>query len=199
MAIADNRYSRFVQLAKIVFPIVALGLLSTLFLFSRNLDPSQAIPFADVDVEEIAREQRLASPKFSGMTSDGSEVSLVAQSASPDPENPRRLSADLVDATIKTRQGLVIEIDANRALFDGSSDLLDLRGDVRVRTSTGYSLATERLKTNIENTDVTSPGPVEGEGPDGTISADSMSLTTRGDGQVLVFKGDVKLVYTPQK
>ena len=54
---APNTYSTVVSWAKIILPLVALGLLSTLFLFSRTPDPNRAIPFAAVDVEELAREQ----------------------------------------------------------------------------------------------------------------------------------------------
>ncbi len=198
MALADNRYSRFVQLAKIAFPLVALGLLSTLFLFSRTLDPNQAIPFADIDVEQIAREQRLANPKFSGLTTDGSEISLVASSALPDPKNPRRLTADNVEATIKTKQGMIFDVEANTAEFDGEANSLELLGEVEIVTNTGYKLVSDALNTSIETTSVESPGPVKGTGPEGSIEAESMSMTTNPNGQVIVFKGNVKLIYQPQ-
>jgi len=84
MATRDNAYSRFVQWAKILFPLIALGLLSTMFLFSRNVDPSNAIPFADIDVEQIARDQQLSSPRFSGTTSGGASIIVDAETAMPD-------------------------------------------------------------------------------------------------------------------
>ena len=59
MTMYDNSYSRFVALTKVILPIIALGILSTLFLFSRNIDPTQSIPYADVDVEGLAREQQI--------------------------------------------------------------------------------------------------------------------------------------------
>ena len=46
MATGDS-YSRLVQIGKIVLPLVALGILSTLFLFSGEVDPEAAIPFAE--------------------------------------------------------------------------------------------------------------------------------------------------------
>lgn len=198
MVRADNRYSRFVQRAKIVFPLVALGLLSTLFLFSRNLDPSQAIPFADIDVEKIAREQRLASPKFSGVTSDGSEISLTARSAVPDVDNPRNLSAEDVHAVLETEAGLVIDIRSEHAVYNGTTEDLELSDDVNIRTSTGFTLKTEKLIANTQETTVLGPVAVSGTGPDGTIRADSFEVRPKGASQLLVFKGRVKLVYKPQ-
>lgn len=197
MAIADNRYSRFVQLAKIVFPLVALALLSTLFLFSRSIDPSRAIPFAEIDVEKIAREQRLARPKFSGVTEDGSEVLLIAESATPDPVDPRKLSAEIVEATIAVPDGETFDVDANRADFDGGSDILELQGDVTIRTASGYTLATDTLITSVATTTLKSPTSVFVTGPEGTLEADSMELGETENGQVVVFKGNVKLIYRP--
>lgn len=198
MVRADNRYSRFVGLAKVAFPLVALALLSTLFLFSRDLDPSQAIPFADVDVEKLARDQRLAAPKFSGVTANGSEVFMEAQSALPDPENPRRMTAQTVMANVQTPDGLIFDVTAEKADYDGTSDRLVLIDTVEIETSTGYAFQSDELITNIRTGTVESPGPIAGSGPEGTISAGSMSLASSEAGQVLVFKGDVKLIYRPK-
>lgn len=199
MAIADNRYSRFVQLAKVAFPLFALGLLSTLFLFSRSFDPTLGIPFADFDVEEVAREQRLASPKFSGVTSDGSEVTMSASAAIPDPTNSRRFMAEDVIAKIDTVAGLVYDVTANAGDYDGANDMLILNGDVVVITSSGYRLETEQLRTNVEHTSLEIPVSLKGFGPDGNIEANSLVLQTDSGSQVLVFKGDVKLIYDPTR
>ncbi|RLJ52130.1 lipopolysaccharide export system protein LptC [Litoreibacter meonggei] len=199
MARVDNRYSRFVQWAKIVFPLVALGLLSTMFLFSRNLDPSDAIPFADIDVEKIAREQQLTAPRFSGTTSDGSAIIVEAGVAIPDPSNLRRLTIRKVVARIETEAGPSYGIIAETAFYDGTDDFLELEGDVRLSTSAGYKLITGQLIANLAETGITAPGAVAGRGPAGQLEAGSMSLTTNGDTQVLVFKNGVKLVYDPKE
>ena len=56
MAAAGIAYSRFVALAKVVLPLAALRLFATLFLIARQIDPDAAIPFAEVDVEQFARD-----------------------------------------------------------------------------------------------------------------------------------------------
>lgn len=198
MAVADNRYSRFVQFAKVASPLLALGLLSTMFLFSRNVDIDGAIPFSDIDIEQIAREQRLASPKFSGVTSDGSTISVTAKSARPDLTDPRRMSANNVMADITTLAGMQIMVISDDAVYDGNADTLDLMGRVRINTSTGYALTTDELIADLEETGLVSPGPVSGSGPFGTLDAGQMTLTGADGSQVLVFKGGVKLIYDPK-
>ncbi|SDW77295.1 LPS export ABC transporter periplasmic protein LptC [Litoreibacter albidus] len=199
MARVDNRYSRFVLWAKVIFPLVALGLLSTMFLFSRTLDPSDAIPFADIDIEKIAREQTLTSPRFSGTTSDGSAITVDAESALPDLTDLRRLTIQKVVARIESQDGPSYGLIADQAVYDGNGGVLDMEGRVRVSTSTGYSLETENLTASLKDTKIDAPGAVSGRGPAGRLSAGSMTLTTDGDTQVLVFKNGVKLIYVPKE
>ena len=195
MARADNRYSRFVMLAKVAFPLLALGLLSTLFLFNRTIDPGDAIPMAEGNVEEIAREQRLSAPQFSGITSDGSAISVVAESAIPDPNNPRRMTIKNAAATLKTNSAVTYELTSQQAVYDGETETLTLEGDVVITNSDGYRLRSDLMISRLDEISLQSPGPVDGFGPFGTIEAGSMALTTDADGQVLVFKDRVKLVY----
>lgn len=197
MALADNRYSRFVQIAKVVSPLIALGFLSTLFLFSRSIDPDAAIPFADIDVKKIAREQILASPKFAGVTSDGASILVTASTAKPDQDNPKILKAEGVRTRIETETDGDYDILAEHALYDGDAQSLDLTGSVSVETSSGYRFTTDMLIAAIKSGDLTSPGPVSGETPSGQLDAGSMTLTREADSQLLVFKDGVKLVYNP--
>jgi lipopolysaccharide export system protein LptC len=81
-----NRYSRLVGGLKVVLPIAALALLSTLFLLSDPPDPDRALPYAEVDVAQLARELRLTQPRFAGVLPDGREITLVARMP------PRRIS-----------------------------------------------------------------------------------------------------------
>lgn len=199
MAVVDNAYSRFVQWAKILFPLIALGLLSTLFLFSRDLDPSAAIPFADIDIEKIAREQQLSAPRFSGTTSNGSALIVDAVSAVPDLNDPRRMTIQKVVARITSVGARSYGITADTAVYDGNKDSLRLDGNVRVSTSTGYKLETKILEADLETNALTSPVSVTGRGPLGLLEAGSMSLTTDGTSQLLVFQNGVKLIYDPKK
>ena len=78
----------------------SVGTLSTLFFFSGQIDPTQSIPYRELDVESIAREQRLSSPSSSGVTDDGSAFALTADRALPDPS----------DETITRFENLNIEL-----------------------------------------------------------------------------------------
>ena len=47
--------TRTVRWLRVLLPLLALAMLSTLFLFSRGSDGESQIPYADVDAEAMAR------------------------------------------------------------------------------------------------------------------------------------------------
>ena len=77
MARADA-HTRVVTWLKIALPLAALAILSTLFLLADKIDPEDALPYAEVDVEDLAREPRMTLPSYAGTTSDGAALSLTA-------------------------------------------------------------------------------------------------------------------------
>ena len=201
MATYDNTYSRVVAWLKILLPVIALVLLSSMFLISRTIDPSRAIPFADVDVDDLMRDTRISGPSFSGVTKDGAAVSFTAETARPSTDSPNRLSASVMSASIETPDGARVDIAAQSALIDGDNNLLTLSGGVVVTTSTNYRIEAQGLTSQMDEARLQSDGPVTATGPLGTLNAGEASVG-RADGTtgtyLLVFKGGVKLVYDPK-
>ncbi|MEY3533380.1 MAG: hypothetical protein RI979_1404, partial [Pseudomonadota bacterium] len=76
----DNLHSRIVMILKVTLPLVALAILSSLFLFSREIDPEDAIPYADVEIADRLAQPRMTGAGFSTVTSDGATLTLSANS-----------------------------------------------------------------------------------------------------------------------
>ena len=201
MAKHDNTYSRFVAWLKVLLPVMALMLLSTMFLISRSIDTTKALTYAEVNVDELVHEQRVTGPRFSGVTSDGAAISFSAESAQSDNDNPAIYTATDLNAQIETPDGGVIDIHSTFAQVDNESNQLEMSGGVSLITSTHYSILTEGLRASMDRTGVSSIGPVTAEGPAGLISAGQIDLVRQG-GEIgtylLVFKNGVKLVYVPE-
>ncbi|MBK1634894.1 LPS export ABC transporter periplasmic protein LptC [Rhodovulum adriaticum] len=201
MASYDNAYSRFVALARIVLPLAALGLLSTLFLVSRGEEEGPSLPFARVDVEEMAREQRVGAPEYAGLTDDGSAIALTADAARPDPVQAGRASAETLHLRLDMPDGGHAELTAASGLLDMQAGHTVLEGGVHIESSAGYTLDTERATAALDRTEIVTDGPVEGLSPVGRISAGHMRITEQAEapGQyLLVFKDGVRLVYDPE-
>lgn len=197
----ENVHSRLVSWLKILLPLVALAILSTLFLVSRSIDPDAAIPYAEVDVEQLAREPQLTAAEYSGVTSDGAAITITATSARPDQSDSGRVTAAGLNATMNIPGGLKTDLVADNGVIDTTADILTLDGAVRVNTSTGYALRTGRLTSALGRTEVIAVGPVTADAPYGTLQSGGLILKpAEGDaaGYVLVFNGGVKLVYQPE-
>ena len=82
-AVSDNLHSRLVSVLKLVLPLLALALLSTLFLVSRKIDPEAAIPYATVDVADRLRDPKMTDAGFASVAADGSTIALTAAQARP--------------------------------------------------------------------------------------------------------------------
>ncbi|MCI2400120.1 hypothetical protein [Aliiroseovarius subalbicans] len=201
MAAHDNTYSRVVAWLKVLLPVIALALLSTMFLISRSIDPTQAITYSGVDVEDLARDQRISGPSFSGVTEDGAAISFHADTARPEGGNMNRVSADQLTARIETPDGALVDIVARTALIDGDKQEVTLSDGVTLATSTDYLIEAEGLTAALDSTRVVTDGPITATGPMGRIVAGEASVIKHdGDATtyLLVFKHGVKLVYTPK-
>ncbi|CTQ32751.1 LPS export ABC transporter periplasmic protein LptC [Jannaschia rubra] len=193
-------HSRIVRLATLILPVAALVLLSTLFLVARRVNPEDAIPFAEVDVSERARDQQLTAPRFTGLSQDGTAYDFVADRALPDPVDPRRMSAMTVRLDLADPAGGRSTVVADTAEVDTGARTLAVEGDVRVDTSAGYSLRAGRLQGSLDRLDILGDGPITGEGPLGTIRAGGLRIDEdEGGAARLVFTGGVDLLYVPPK
>lgn len=194
-----DRHTRVVGWLKVALPLAALAILSTLFLVARRIDPEAALPYAEVDVEDLAREPRMTAPTYAGTTEDGAALTLSADEARPASEGVAAQAAGL-RLDLATPDGGRTELLAVEAVMDDATRQVMLSGGVTVTTSSGYRLETAEVAAKLDRTGLESRSAVVATGPAGEIRADGMVLSqdnqTPGD-YVLVFKGDVRLVYQP--
>ena len=198
----DKYHSGLVAWLKVILPLTALGILSTLFLVSRTIDPSDAIPYADVDVTELARAPRITAPNYAGVTSDGAALTVSAAEARPEGPTTQGATAHTLRATLETPDGGRTDVLAETGTINTQTRQLILQGAVEVKSSTGYVITAEKLISALERTALESDGPVHAVGPLGQLDAGQMTLTedtVNKGAYLLVFKNGVKLVYQPQK
>jgi lipopolysaccharide export system protein LptC len=202
MAQTDNAYSRLVTWLKIILPLIALGMLSSIFLVSRSIDPTATLPYSQVELDDRVREPRLTTPRFSGVTSDGATVTLDAADMRPDLANPGRGSAVDMHARMETPDGETTQVRADTGRIDSGAGTYEMQGSVVITNSAGYRVTSRTLSGLLDATALDATGSVVADAPMGRITADEMQL--RPDPAVpgqylLVFKDRVRLVYEPGK
>ncbi|MEM9754343.1 MAG: LPS export ABC transporter periplasmic protein LptC [Pseudomonadota bacterium] len=191
-----NRYSTLVAWVKIILPLVALGVLSTLFLFSGRPDPEAALSAAGIDVTDLAAQQRLGRPRFAGTLGDGRALVFSAERAAPVADATDLFTAEDVAARLTLEPGLEALIDAAGAFVDMAAGRAELSGGVDVMRTDGVRLSTETLELNLAELGAVAPSAVSVTAPGLTIEAGGMSLTAEGR---VHFSGGVRVVYDPTR
>jgi lipopolysaccharide export system protein LptC len=186
---------------KIIFPLMSLALLSTVFLLSRSVDPTKTIPFAKIDLKERARDQRITAPHFSGASEAGDLLTFTADFARPDPEVSNRVVVQNLATKIQLINGTLITFSSISGVIDVPADEVVLDGNVVIHSSTNYTVRTETLTTGMREVRAETAGQVEAVGPVGRFTAGKMLLTSDPDTGAthLIFTNEVKLVYDPKQ
>ena len=194
-----DRYSRMIAFLKVLLPLMALALLSTLFLLSQNTEPMASIPFAEAEVNERMRDQQITGPFFSGSTEQGDQISFSAGKIGVADGNGR-VTANDISAQIDLSSGARLVFFADLGEVDIANDTSVLSGKVLITTSTGYKINSERLVSAMTSLNMESPNKIIAEGPLGTFSAGSMRLTFSEKTKFtqMIFTNAVKLIYDPK-
>jgi lipopolysaccharide export system protein LptC len=198
LAQSDHLYSQLVGWAKIILPLCALALLSTLFLFARSTTEPNKVTIEDV--EAIAREQRVSAPEFSGVTDDGAVIVISAASARPDASRPDTVGITDLRMRMDNADGSSVEVTATDGEIDGRARIARFLGLARLSTSNGYQMETNGLVAELETGRITSNGLLEIRAPFGDLTAGRVTFQAAIDGntQEILFTDGVRLLYTPQ-
>lgn len=195
---SKTNHTRAVNLAKVLLPLAALVLLSTIFMISDRVDPSRAPLYSDVDVAQLAQDQRIGAPRYSGMTEDGDALMVNAQAAYPD-VNGEGASAQNIVARLEAPDGTTTDLTGANGRITPDQTRISLTDDVAMRTSTGYDLQTRSAEMATDRSLVVMPETVSGTAPFGNLTAGRAELSRPGTDMPyhLVFTDGVKLVYQP--
>lgn len=197
MLVADNLHSQLVGWAKIILPLSALALLSTLFLLARDANTTDDTALAQA--EEIAREQKVTAPEFAGVTDTGDTIIISAKSAQPDTARPDILQIDDIRMRLNTTDGSFVEVTAVEGEIDGRAHIASFLGLARLQTSNGYEMETNGLVAELQTGRVTSNGLLEIRAPFGELTAGMVTfqVATADAGQQMLFTNGVRLLYRP--
>ncbi len=195
-----DRYSRMVAYLKVLLPLAALALLSTLFLISRGVDTKAVIPFAQKEIEDRMRGQQVTAPFFSGTTSQGDEIMVTASVARAGSSAGNGATASDLEAVIRLSRGGRMTLVSDQGSINPDQDIARFSGHVVLTSADGLTVRTEALETALSTLMASSPGEVTATGPLGNLTAGQMLITAKSEGAPvqMVFKNRVKLVYDPR-
>ena len=193
-----NTYSTIVAWLKVALPLAALALLSTLFLLSRTPDPDAALPYTDLDVEQLLREQRLSRPRFAGTLDDGREVTLVGDTAASAVDDPNTIAMTAVESRVILSEESELLLTADQGDFFMGQQLIVLEGSVHALTTQGYQMDTGQATFAMDTLHLVAPGAVVLTAPGLLIEACAMEMIGPEGAVFLSFTGGVRLLYEPE-
>ncbi len=202
MAAHDNTHSRLVAWLKIILPLIALGMLSSIFLVSRSIDPNATLPYSQVELDARVREPRLTTPKMSGVTTDGATITVEASDMRPSLTDPGAGTATDLRARMVTSDGTITDLAADSGRIDSGTGRYDLTENVVLTNSSGYRVTASQMTGAMDASSLVATGSVAADAPMGRITSQSMELQAdpAAPGQyLLVFKDRVRLVYEPSR
>jgi len=131
----------------------------------------------------------MTNARFLGRDAQGHAYVLTAIEAARDNTDFQKITLTNPTLTMDSDGQKPTRLSADRGVYREDNRILLLDGHVSVRDSQDDSFLTEQAIVDTVNGAVAGKSPVSGQGPTGSIRADSYAIYDRG--QRLVFQGKV--------
>jgi lipopolysaccharide export system protein LptC len=131
----------------------------------------------------------MEAPHMSGFTPDQRPYEVWAKTATQDLTDPDHVELKTLRAKVLQEDRSTVTLEARTGLFDTKAQLLDLRKDIFLQSSTGYEARLSQAMLDIGKGTVTSEEPVDVKLLNGTLTADRLRITEKG--ALVRFEGHV--------
>lgn len=192
-------HSRLVAILKLGLPLVALGLLSALFLVQSD-DRIGGVVFSQGDVEALGNGLEITNPTFTGTTQGQDRFRFTAALVVPDAAPPTRAAISTLEGTVDLHNGPSVTVEAATGDLDVPTQRLDLAGTVMIETSDGYRIDSDTATFDLRKGAFVAGDHVVSRGPLGEITSSSLHVApaaATGEARRFSFGGGVRLVYDP--
>jgi len=197
-----GRYSRSVRVLRIGLPLIALALMSMVFLIERE-DFAAGFRFSAADFAALDDGLRLVEPRFTGTTEKGEPFIVRAEWALPDSPDPEVIELHAIRAELTMRDSRLVTVVAREGVLKPKAQTVRLKGRIVLTTSDGYRAETEEALADLKSRSLTTAAGVVAEGPLGRIEAGRLRAfvpdraRTPDRDEVIVFENGVRVVYRP--
>jgi lipopolysaccharide export system protein LptC len=189
---AAERHSRMVRILRIAVPAaVVLSLLAivgaSVFNPFRMLLPKLPVDMGNLVVS--GTKITMESPHLAGFSTDQRPYDLWAKAAIQDLTDPDHVELQTLHAKMLMEDRSTVTMDARTGFFDSKQQLLDLRKDIFLQSSTGYEAKLSQAFVDINKGMVTSDEHVDVKLLNGTLTADKLRIYNSGE--LVRFEGNV--------
>jgi lipopolysaccharide export system protein LptC len=186
------RHSRMVRILRIAVPAV-VGLVMAALIAISIFNPFRALmKQLPIDMDNLVvsgTKVTMEAPHMSGFSPDQRPYEVWAKTATQDLTDPDHVELNAPRAKVLMEDRSTVTMDARTGMFDTKAQLLDLRKDIFLQSSTGYEARLSQALIDIGKSIVTSEERVDVKLLNGTLSADRLRITEKGE--LVRFEGHV--------
>ena len=190
---AAARHSRMVRVLRVAVPGAVLLALASIVLIQVFLNPFQtALAKLPVDMSNLVvsgTKITMETPHLAGFSTDQRPYELWAKAAVQDLTDPDHVELKTLRAKVMMEDKSTVTMDARTGFFDSKQQLLDLRKDIFLQSSTGYQATLSQAYVDINKGTVTSDEHVDVKLLNGTLTADRLRIINSGE--IVRFEGNV--------
>jgi lipopolysaccharide export system protein LptC len=178
---------RFLRKAIPVGVLIAVSGLLSVWLFDpfRQTFPSFSVQGFSLSSTQVTMQK----PKLSGFKKDSRPYDVIAKSAIQDVTKPTIVNLVDMDAHLVMENGASANLTAKLGIYDTQNETLDVKDNVRVKTTSGYDIKLESAKMEFKSGNISSDRPVNVRMDGGEISADGLQMLDNG--KKVTFIGNV--------
>jgi lipopolysaccharide export system protein LptC len=189
---AAARHSRMVRILRVAVPaavVLAMAAIVGVSIFNpfRMLIPKLPVDMGNLVVS--GTKITMESPHLSGYSTDQRPYELWAKAAIQDLTDPDHVELQTLRTKVLMEDRSTVTMDARTGYFDSKQQLLDLRKDIFLQSSTGYEAKLSQAFVDINKGTVTSDEHVDVKLLNGTLAADKLRIFNSGE--VVRFEGNV--------
>ena len=189
---AAARHSRMVRVLRVAVPaavIVAMAGIVAVSVFNpfRMLLPKLPVDMGNLVVS--GTKITMESPHLAGFSTDQRPYEMWAKTATQDLTDPDHVELGQLRAKVAMEDKSTVTLDARTGYYDSKSQMLDLRKDIFLQSSTGYEAKLSQAYVDINKGSVSSDEHVDVKLLNGTLTADRLRIVNSGE--VVRFEGNV--------
>jgi lipopolysaccharide export system protein LptC len=185
------RHSLLVRVLRIAVPAAVLLAMAGIVVVSSVLNPFH-IPKLPVDMGNLivsGTKVTMESPHLAGFSTDQRPYEMWAKAAIQDLTDPDHVELKTLRAKVLMEDKSTVTLDASTGYYDSKQQMLDLRKDIFLQTSTGYEARMSQAYVDINKGTVTSDEHVDVKLLNGTLTSDKLRIFNGGE--VVRFEGNV--------
>lgn len=190
-----------VRVLRVVFPVLAVGLLGIYGLFLRQtitLETGSDGGAAEVSfrASSLSRDSlKMANPRYEGYAEDGSEYVVEAQSAVLGMKRTDPIQMDMITGTLTQADQTVTRLAARSGTYEQASGQMSLSGGIKIESSSGLAAQLQTAQIDPKQGIIVSDDTADVSMPTGRIVGSRLRIDQKQ--RLVTFADGVRATMKP--